>query len=229
MNRCKTRFTLVEVVAAMMVLMVVGMILAAAGSAFYNSYRRTAKTTAKLEEYMAIDRVFDSGMANLLPFKWKDDDNESRFVFEGLSDSLLFCSRRRSYGNDAGLIFIRLKLDDDKLVAEYSSTPILPWEEERATAEIRRETLAAGVNSLSFRYAELSDGELEWYDTWEEDEHAALPLAVRMTVEWRGGTREYWLRRTGGNSRDSTFGYRETEVDESVGNDNFDRSSGGGR
>ena len=65
---------------------------------------------------------------------------------------------------------------------------------------------------MSFQYAEVGeteDAEIEWLDEWDEDEHAAIPLAIRMTLEWKDGRREYWLRRTGGSSLHSTFGYRQ--------------------
>ena len=57
--------------------------------------------------------------------------------------------------------------------------------------------------------------DVEWLETWEEDEHEAIPLAIRMTVEWTDGRKEYWLRRTAGNAKETTFGYREVRTSES--------------
>lgn len=91
---------------------------------------------------------------------------------------------RRTYGNDRGaLLFVRLRVEDGELVAEYSSYPRLPWEDE-GKQEYAREVIAKNVRSIRFLYAEEVDEEIEFEDTWEEDDHEAPPLAIQMTVEW---------------------------------------------
>ena len=206
----RTPFTLVELICAMLVMMVVALVIATAASSFYNGYRRSVTATEKLKERMAIDRIWDTTIANMLPFKWNDENNASRYVFSGKSDELLVTTLRRVYGSDpSALLFIRLKVEDDQLVAIYSDYPMLPWEEDEPSAVTKREVIAEDVASISFQYADRDeDNELEWLEEWEEEEHTNLPLAIRMTVEWRNGTREYWLRRTCGVSYNSTFGNR---------------------
>ena len=206
----KHDFTLVELVCAMLVMMVVGLVIASAGSSFYNGYRRSAEATARLKELMAIDRIWDAALVNMLPFKWKDDNNESRYVFEGKNDELLLTTLRRVYGNDpSALLFIRFKVEDEKLIVIYSDYPLLPWEEEEPSAVTRTEVIAENVSHISFQYAEQTEeNEIEWFEEWEEEEHNNLPLAIRMTVEWKNGTKEYWLRRTCGVNYNSNFGNR---------------------
>ncbi|MBQ7693701.1 MAG: prepilin-type N-terminal cleavage/methylation domain-containing protein [Lentisphaeria bacterium] len=206
----RTPFTLVELICAMLVMMVVALVIATAASSFYNGYRRSVTATEKLKERMAIDRIWDTTIANMLPFKWNDENNSSRYVFSGKSDELLVTTLRRVYGNDpSALLFIRIKVEDEQLVAIYSDYPMLPWEEDEPSAVTKREVIAEDVANVSFQYADRDeDNELEWLEEWEEEEHANLPLAIRMTVEWRNGTREYWLRRTCGVSYNSTFGNR---------------------
>lgn len=206
----RTPFTLVELICAMLVMMVVALVIATAASSFYNGYRRSVTATEKLKERMAIDRIWDTTIANMLPFKWKDENDENRYVFSGKSDELLVTTLRRVYGNDpSALLFIRIKVEDEKLVAIYSDYPMLPWEEDEPSAVTKREVIAEDVAYVSFQYADRDeDNELEWLEEWEEEEHTNLPLAIRMTVEWRNGTREYWLRRTCGVSYNSTFGNR---------------------
>ena len=206
----RTFFTLVELICAMLVMMVVALVIATAASSFYNGYRRSVTAAEKLKERMAIDRIWDTTIANMLPFKWKDENEESRYVFSGKSDELLVTTLRRVYGSDpSALLFIRLKVEDEKLVAIYSDYPLLPWEEDEPSAVTKREVIAEEVAAISFQYADRDeDNELEWLEEWEEEEHSNLPLAIRMTVEWRNGTKEYWLRRTCGVSYNSTFGNR---------------------
>ena len=165
---------------------------------------------------MAIDRIWDGAVRNAVPFKWTDEEGVSRFVFEGGSDTLLFTALRRSDGSAPGaLVFIRLRLEDEELAAYYSFYPRPPWDDEFQEDDpelFRREVLATGVAAVSFQYAETGeseDAEIEWLDEWDEDEHAAIPLAIRMTLEWNDGRREYWLRRTCGTALHSSFGYRQ--------------------
>lgn len=206
----RVRFTLIELVAAMMIMMVVALIIGSAGSAFYNGYRRSVRTTERLQERMAIDRIWDSALVNMIHFKWKDEEGSSRYVFSGKSDELWITFLRRVYGDDpGGIMFIRFRVDNENLVAEYADTPYLPWEEESPKATLHTEILAKNVAYITFQYADWNDdNELEWLEEWEEEEHNDLPLAIRMTVEWKDGTREYWLRRTAGVSYNSTFGDR---------------------
>lgn len=221
-------FTLIEMVVAMAVMVVVAMIVGTASVTFYNAYQRSARNVAHLETCLAIDRIFDTLIRNAIPFKWFDEDNTSRFVFEGNADSLLFTCLRRSYGKDTGgILFVRLLVEDEQLIAEYSSSPILPWSEDDEDRGIEREIIAKNIDSITFQYAETEEEEgVEWLETWEEEEHEAIPLAIRMTVQWTDGRTEYWLRRTAGNAKESTFGYRE--VNTSGSQTGQSRNSGGG-
>ncbi len=207
-------FSLIEVVVAMAVMLMVAMIIGSAGKIFYDGYNRAVRATGRLQEYMAIDRIWDGAVRNAVPFKWVDDEGESRFVFEGEQDTLMFTALRRADDQAPGaLIFIRLRLEEEDLVAYYSYYPRPPWDDEydEDPQYFTREVIASNIASISFQYAEVSeseDEEIEWFDVWDEDEHAAIPLAIRMTVEWKDGRKEYWLRRTAGTSLHSSFGVR---------------------
>lgn len=226
-RRIKHSFTLVEMVVAMAVMMLVALIVGTAGKLFYDGYARSQRGAARLKEYMAIDRLWDGAVRNAVPFEWTDEDNKSRFVFEGKSDSVMFTTLRRADGDAPGaLVFIRIGLEEDELVAYYSYYPRPPWDSaygSDATEKFTREVIAANVAGVSFQYAEVGeteDADIDWIDEWNEEEHAAIPLAIRMTVEWKDGRKEYWLRRTAGNSLHSTFGDRlpPSESDSAKGN-----------
>ena len=226
----KRNFTLIEMVVAMAVMVVVAMIIGTASATFYNAYQRSTRSISRLETCLAIDRIFDSLIRNAIPFKWMDDENASRFVFEGNNDSLLFTALRRTYGKDSSaIIFVRLLVEDEQLIAEYSNSPILPWIEENDQG-IEREIIAKNIAAITFEYAEFDEEEgIEWLEVWEEDEHEALPLAIRMTVEWTDGRKEYWLRRLAGIAKDSTFGQRQQSSNDSLSGRQSRNSSGGGR
>ena len=118
------RFTLIELIISMGILMAVTGIIAMASKSFYDGYERSAKVTKRLKEYMAIDNIMDIHVRNMIPFKWNDENGNYRFVFSGEDHKLHFTTLRRSYGNRPGsLIFIRLFVEEEKLIAEYSTTP----------------------------------------------------------------------------------------------------------
>ena len=215
-RRIEHAFTLVEMVVAMAVMLMVAMIIGSAGKIFHDGYNRAVRATGRLREYTAIDRIWDGAVRNAVPFEWTDEEEgTSRFVFEGEPDTLMFTALRRADGDTPGaLIFIRLRLEEEELVAYYSYYPRPPWDDQydEDPDGFSREVVAANVASISFQYAEEGDSdeaEIEWYDSWDEDEHNAIPLAIRMTVEWKDGRKEYWLRRTAGSSLHSSFGYRQ--------------------
>jgi len=209
-------FTLIEVVVAMGIMMVVAALVGSASVMFYNTYARSQRHSLRLQEYMAIDRIWDNSVRNMIPFRWTDSEGTERFIFEGKTDEMLCSTLRRAYGNDPGaLMFLRIKLEEGQLVAEYSFYPRPQWIDADEGYEMTREVLAEKVSAISFQYAEAasssdSEEELEWVEEWVEEEHAAIPLAVRLKVEWEDGTVEYWLRRVAGASGQSTFGLRET-------------------
>ncbi len=205
-------FTLLEVVVAMSIMVLVALIIGTASAAFYNGYRRSVRITEQLKRYQAIDQLMDQNVRNLVPFKWRDELNASRFVFEGKIDSLHFTALRKvNAGGRGALLFIRLRVEEEQLIAEYSSYPRLPWEQEGAQI-YTREVLADNVREVRFRYAEQGSDEIEFYDDWVEDDHASTPLAIQMTVEWLDGSKEQWLRRTAGSAANNTFGIRETSL-----------------
>ena len=116
------------VLLSMAILMAVTGIIAMASKSFYDGYDRSAKVTRRLKEYMAIDNIMDVHVRNMIPFQWNDDNGNTRFVFSGETNKLHFTTLRRSYGNRPGsLIFIRLFVEENQLIAEYSTTPRLPW------------------------------------------------------------------------------------------------------
>ena len=215
----KTRrpFTLVELVAAMAIMIFVALIIGTASAAFYNAWKRSVRVTDMLKVRQNIDRIMDVSIRNMIPFSWKDEDDREQVVFEGSQNEIFFTTRRRAAeGENSAFLFIRLKVNDDgQLIAEYHTLPRFPWQEE-GKYEMKTEVLAENIQSISFLYASQEEEEIVWNEDWEEYDPDTLqddttdiqmiPLAVQMTVEWKDGSKEVWLRRTTGASQYSRFG-----------------------
>lgn len=223
-NRKKSFFTLVEIIVAMAIMIFVALIIASASMTFYNAWQRSVRISERLKTYQTIDRIMDTCVRNMIPFTWRDEDlNQERVVFKGEPDNIHFVALRRAYRNDKGaLIFLRIRVENEQLIAEYSQYPRFQWnEEETEQNSYTREVLADRVRSVSFRYATEENDELVWDDTWEEDLNInvaqtnprpaisnstrtfLIPIAVQMTVEWTDDRKEIWLRRTAGNSKNT--------------------------
>jgi len=227
----RSNFTLIELVVAIAILIMVAGIVGVAGSAFYNGYDRSVRVTNHLKQFMAIDNLMDTHIRNMVPFKWKDEEGTSRLVFDGEEERIHFTTLRRSYGNRPGaLLFVRVFVEEDQLVAEYSPYPRLPWEEDGdESSPYTREVIAENVRQVTFSYAEKSTevaNGIEFLTEYREEENKVLPLAVMMKVGFHDGTTEQWLRRVAGVSRNSTFGYRDKETDEENSGENSGNSSG---
>ena len=225
-------FTLMELIAALTVTTFIAVIIGSASVTFYNTWQTSQKQTDKLRQFRNIDIIMDTGVRNMIPFNWKDDEtNEtaSDLIFDGLTDELFFVTLRRNYSKDGGaLLFIRLRVDDEhRLIAEYSKYPRFPWlEEDDPDMPFTTEVLAEKVDHISFLYADKNaDLSVEWLDEdWDREVRPYLPLAIRMTVVWQDGTEESWLRRTAGSGSHSVFRDREEVM-----NNASSTASGAGR
>ena len=215
----RSNFTLMELVAAAGIMLAIAGIIAFASRSFFRALASAERVSAQLQVYLNIDQVMDGCFRNMIPFNWETDDvNDDTFqVFMGEPDMIHFTTLRRSYDDIGGnLFFVRVYLDDhtDELVAEYSKFPRLPWyEDDDDLMPYDREVLASNVDNISFLYAGAQDNTVIWMDEWDRENYDFIPLAVQMTVEWKDGTEECWLRRTAASGGNSVYGALQ-EVDE---------------
>jgi hypothetical protein len=210
-------FTLMELVAAAGIMMAIAGIIAFASRSFFRALASSERVSAQLQVYLNIDQVMDGCFRNMIPFTWETtDENDDTFqVFLGEVDYIHFTTLRRSYDDLGGnLFFVRVYVDEDELVAEYSKFPRLPWyEDDDDLMPYDREVLATNVERISFLYAGAQDDTVVWLEEWDRDNYDFIPLAVQMTVEWKDGTEECWLRRTAASGGNSVYGAVH-EVDE---------------
>ena len=215
----RNNFTLMELVAAAGIMLAVAGIIAFASRSFFRALASAERVSAQLQVYLNIDQVMDGCFRNMIPFNWETSDvNDDTFqVFMGERDYIHFTTLRRSYDDIGGnLFFVRVYVDDktDELVAEYSKFPRLPWyDDDEDEMPYDREVLATNVDRISFLYAGAQDNAVVWLEEWDREDYDFIPLAVQMTVEWKDGTEEYWLRRTAASGGNSVYGALQ-EVDE---------------
>ena len=123
-------FTLVELAAALVVASFVVLITGTAAMSFWKTWEASSGLTARLDEYRRIDTVMDTLIRNAVPFNWTDkegtNETSSDLLFDGQEDSLFFTSIRRAYaGSEGSLLFVRIRLEDGDLVADYYGDKVL--------------------------------------------------------------------------------------------------------
>ena len=221
-KKCRTRrsnFTLMELVAAAGIMLSIAGIIAFASRSFFRALASAERVSAQLQVYLNIDQVMDGCFRNMIPFNWEtqDETDDTYQVFMGEPDYIHFTTLRRSYDDVGGnLFFMRVYVDDqtDELVAEYSKFPRLPWlDDDDDEFPYDREVLATDVDHIEFLYFGQQNNAVIWIEEWDRENYDFIPLAVQMTVEWKNGTREQWLRRTAASGGNSVYGGVH-EVDE---------------
>ena len=202
-----SRFTLVELLAAMAILVLVGSASAAALYSFHRNHLKVSKISDRLERNRKIDKVAEL-MGNMIPFEWQSDNEDGRtLVFEGAPDELFFTAMRLPDNQGRGaIIFVRLYVDEEKrLMCDYSNTPMLPWDEDSDNpAGMKSTVIAENVEALTMRYGRYDDDDqIEWLEVWDQDDEDyknQMPAAVGFTIEFADGEKLSYLRRTAGLS-----------------------------
>lgn len=213
----RSNFTLMELVAATGIMLAIAGIIAFASRSFFRALASAERVSAQLQVYLNIDQLMDGCFRNMIPFNWEtpDEVDDTYQVFDGLDNMIHFTTLRRSYDDNSGnLFFVRVFVEDEQLIAEYSKFPRLPWlDDDDDLMPYDREVLATNVDRISFMYAGAEDSTIIWLDEWDREEYDFIPLAVQMTVEWKDGTEERWLRRTAASGGNSVYGALQ-EIDE---------------
>ena len=201
-------FTLVELIAAMAILALVGSAGAAALAGFQKSHSTVVELSERMDRNRKLDKFADI-MGNMIPFFWRDEteDNAENLVFDGREDELFFTAMRLPDDNGRGaFIFVRLYINENnQLACDYKDTPLLPWlEMDEQQSNLKTEILAENISTISFTYGEYNeDDEIDWLEIWDredEDYKNSMPAAVGFTLEFESGEKLSYLRRTAGIS-----------------------------
>jgi len=202
----KLHFTLIELVVAIAIVMVVFITAASTLMAVQHAWRNTVKHSDRLRTLIMIDKVVNSSFRNIVPFKWKDEEDGNRQIFLGDADRIIFATTHRVNSTaGGGLRFMMIQLENHSLVATYKKIPMLYWDEN--TLDGDSEVLAANVESVQFIFGDLDKKrEVEWLDEWDEETEKGIPMAIQMKINWMDGTSNIWLRRTAASSKRTNFG-----------------------
>lgn len=203
------KFTLLEVVLAMAIFVLVTSIAIMALDSTNRTLRKVTRVSKRLEARQRIDRLVNRAFKNAVNFTWQDDNLSRQMIFSGKADALLLCYLHRiDPVQHSGLRFLKLFLDADNLVAEYSSIPILPWQDN--ANNLHREIIATGIKQLSFSYANIApdNRQIDLQSSWDNKVTPYIPLGIQLEIEWNDNRRDVWFRRTAGAGYGQQLGRR---------------------
>ena len=224
----KRAFTLLELIIAVTVFMMVAVALFSFSSQVTDTWTRLSVERNRFNELLAMDRVIDSILSNAVPFLWRDTSDvlggTAPFIIAEEDRLRVASLHRLNDAEEGALRFAEFYLEDGDLKITYTNRPFMDWSE---VDDDRRMTsiLTTEVDSLQFEYADWSsDVADEWRDRmfwrtdWEteDSERTDIPLAIKMTVTWKDGRQECWLRRTVGNSFRERYGTYKLPTDNSL-------------
>ncbi len=194
----QARFTLIEVIVSIILLVtVIGLLFLSTGTVM-SSWAHLERHAGSFKEVLALDRTLDTLLSNIIPVTWPDEDLEGpKLVFQGENDKLIF-TYIHSFNQleDGAIRSCCLVKEENNLVAYYCERP--PFPESLKSDRLNRSVLAHNVDSVEFSFIDLDEVDIEFIDDWEDRDY--LPLGVLMHVEWIDGTYNNWFRRTAGSS-----------------------------
>lgn len=203
-------FTLIEIIVATAIFSLVALTAAIGLASVQKCWIGTSLRTEKMKNLLALDRVIDNSFRNAVPFKWRNDNMKEMPVFLGDPEKISFAYIHRMTETDmSGIRFIMLYLDGGNLMAAYRRTPILPWQDSvmATDGEIEREVISNNVEKISLKYAEMDhERNISWYEDWDEEKNPSLPSAILLSIRWKDGSENSWLRRTAGMGKYETYG-----------------------
>ena len=202
-------FTLIEMVIATGLFAIITLVCMKLQSTMVSSFTAQTERSLHIEQLTNLDLSFKKMFSNMVPFTWRDADNQRVPHFQGDSDYLRFAYLTRLNSDlDGGLRFMEIFINDENaLEARYQNRPFLDGVE--SSEEAFSSVLSYDVASISLRYASVAENsqhsqDLEWLEAWDV-ERTDIPLAILVNVTWiadESGDQkaESFLWRTSSNS-----------------------------
>ncbi|HZZ94532.1 MAG TPA: prepilin-type N-terminal cleavage/methylation domain-containing protein [Usitatibacter sp.] len=179
-------FTLVEVMAAMVLLGTMMLLLYAGLNFSLRSWNATDVNGRRVADARITENFLRREVAELYPMRWRDP-NFLRYAFEGKAHEMRFVSSRRAGVSVAGLSVVGLDVEPGKAPRTFD----LVMRRAQASGDVNDFTpladaepsvLLADVDGVDFSYfGSLNDfTDPEWMDEWKFD--TRMPTLVRVTV-----------------------------------------------
>jgi prepilin-type N-terminal cleavage/methylation domain-containing protein len=189
-------FTLIEVMLALTIFSLMGMILYGAFSLGHSAVEKTQGAFVKNQKLRSFGDLLGGYIRSSHPYRTSPQD--PAVFFEGAEDSLTFVSALSVAMGGRGMAKIEISLDgggeeDAGALALTEETPVRLAEEAAEGAQRTTVRLQEGVRELRFAYLDPEANEENWEEVWDGRARRMLPRAVRLSYRASDGKEVRWV------------------------------------
>lgn len=168
-------FTLLELIVAMTILSLVAVLIGSGFRLALDSWKKGETETDWTQRLRVLSGNMSRQLKSAYPYKMKVDD-ETKVLFEGDSDSVIFASafNDQSYG---GFKWIRYSYKDGDFLYKEG---LLPDKELTEKISGKEEIIDSDLEEVRFEYFSSEDD--EWKESWDSED--GLPGAVRVKISY---------------------------------------------
>jgi prepilin-type N-terminal cleavage/methylation domain-containing protein len=187
-------FTLIEVVLALSIFALIGMILYGAFSLGNNALTKSQASFDNNQRLRSLGDLLGSYIRSSYPYRASAQDQT--IFYQGEGDSLTFISSFSLSLGGRGMAKIHIYREGDSskdgVLKLEEETPVR-FDDESEQGQSNAVTLEAGVENLQISYLDPQSEEEKWEERWDGRERSALPRAVRLVYRTKDGKESSWV------------------------------------
>lgn len=184
-------FTLLEVLIAMSLLSIMGVLLYGSINIGTRSWNTGEKRAENATQMLIVQNYLRSSIANIRPLMDVISDEEPVFSFQGTNQSLQFVSTLPQSATRGGLYRFTMKPGDSENNKLVLSIEPFYRTLDKETAKIKDVELLRNLETIELTYyGPENAGALEarWVDNWEDQEF--LPQIIKLDLQIEGD--QFW-------------------------------------
>ncbi|MEO1924433.1 MAG: prepilin-type N-terminal cleavage/methylation domain-containing protein [Gammaproteobacteria bacterium] len=189
-SRTDQGFTLIEVMIAMTLMSFMMVLLVSSLSTSAESWERGERKIDQVNENAVVHHFFQRYLSTAKPLSKNNEAGETRFSFQGSSDSLQFVTGFPASASRKGLQLFEVKWSGrDQARIQVTLSPYFSDMDEQTL--VREEvTLITQVTGLNINYfvRETANEDGTWEDSWQEKQF--MPQLVKIKIELKDN--RYW-------------------------------------
>jgi general secretion pathway protein J len=191
-------FTLIEVILALTIFALMGMVLYGAFSLSHSAVEKSQRSFENNQKVRAVDELVGSYIRSAYPYRSSPQD--ATLLFEGEPTELTFVSSFSLAMGGRGMAKVRLFWEGDEKRAgvlrleEETPVRVLSEEESEGHQGIRNSLVVReGVKEFRITYLDPQSEEEKWEERWDARERSTLPRAIRLHYLTKENREVLWI------------------------------------
>lgn len=187
-------FTLLEVVLAITLFAVLGVILYGAFSVGHRAMEKTQVVFDANQKFRSAIDLLGSYVRSSVPYRSSPQDPE--IFYRGEENQVEFVSSFSLAQGGRGIAKIRIYAEngqgDGQTIKLEEQVPVRLKQENEAAAISNTVVLRERVSEFRLAYLEPQDNQENWRERWDKDEQKGIPRAVRLSYRNQDGREVQW-------------------------------------